>query len=313
MPAADSDTFTNYDAWISIFAVVVLYKTTPLESASVMSLLAAARQINLGNIRLHIRVADNSPVQKSSLSPLDGVELLSYPANPGLAEPYNDALTAAEAGGYDWLLTLDQDTHLPTEFLSSMAAEARKHAGNSMVAAVVPHMIDGERLISPMCFRGGFLPVVLPQGMLGLAPRHASAINSGSMLRCNALRSVDGYDPEFPLHNSDTRLYQKLDETNYCVAIADVAVPHELSILARAQRIRPERYRKMLEDESVFWDRHMSAAARAERLLRLAVRLVKSTISKEDPAFRQITQDELRRRLLTSHRIRLENLEKRKG
>lgn len=291
---------------VSIFAIVVIYRVAPMESASVASLLAAIDAAQDLGLRLHVRIADNTPGgQATGLLP-EGVEYRAYVTNPGLAEPYNDALAAAESEGFNWLLTLDQDTNLPTTFLSRMAVEAQQSAANAAIAAVVPHMVDGDRPISPLCYRGGFLPVVLPATEHGVAPRHASAINSGSLLRCTALRAVGGYDPEFPLHNSDTRLYQKLDHAGLRIAVADVTVPHELSILAREQRIRPERYRRMLEDECAFWDRHMGALGRAERIVRLAGRMVKSFLGKEDPAFRRITGNELRRRLLTPRNQRVQ-------
>lgn len=289
----------------AIFAVVVIYRALPMECASVASLLPAICAGRDAGLRLHVRVADNTPGGQCVGALPPEMEYVAYPANPGLAEPYNDARSAAESAGFDWLLTLDQDTHLPPDFLIRMADAVEMHAYDDMVAAIVPHMVDSGRTISPMCYRGGFLPMVLPADARGVAPRHASAINSGSLLRCSALRSVGGYDTEFPLHNSDTRVYQKLNDAGLRIAIADVTVPHELSILARAQRMRPERYRQMLEDECAFWDLHMGTAGRAERIVRLAGRAVISFVRGEDAAFQRITRGELFRRIRRSARRRL--------
>lgn len=289
----------------SIFAVVVIYRLLPMESPGVRSLIAAARATEASELRVRLRIADNTPGGQVVGALPQGFEYCAYPANPGLVQPYNDALAAAEAEGFQWLLVLDQDTDLPMDFLTRVTAEAQRYANNPEVAAIVPSIVDSGRLISPLCFRGGFLPMVLRAGVHGLAPRHVSAINSGSLLRCEALRSAGGYDPDFPLHNSDTRLYQKLNQAGYRVAIANVTVPHELSILKREQRISPERYRKMLVDECLYWDRHMSAPARAERIVRLAGRFVRGVLTKEDAIFRSITGNELRRRIFTSRIARI--------
>ena len=141
---------------------------------------------------------------------------------------------------------------------------------------------------------------MLPATANGIAGPHASALNSASLLRVRCLRSIGGYDERFPLHNSDTRLYQQLHAAGYRIAVAgDIVVPHELSILDRQHRMSPERYRRMLEDECAFWDCHMGALGRIERLLRLALRYAKSTLQHEDAAYREVTLAELRRRLRT--------------
>ena len=289
-----------------IFATVVVYKVQPGETASLQTLLSAAASVEGTGVRLRIAVADNTPGGQDPGPLPAGVLYQVYPENPGLARPYNEALATAEREGFDWLLTLDQDTHLPPDFLVVLQEEIARYRDTPEVAAIVPHVIDGARPISPLRFKGGFLPVVLPVTANGIAGPHTSAINSASLLRVRDLLAVGGYDEEFPLHNSDTRLFQKLDRAGKRLAIAgDLTVAHELSILRRAERISPERYRAMLEDECFFWDRHMSLAGRMERWVRLAGRAAKSVLQREDPAFLRITLGEMRRRLVLSRTRRL--------
>ena len=66
-----------------------------------------------------------------------------------------------------------------------------------------------------------------------------------------------------------------------------------------------DRYRKTLIDECEFWDLHMGVLGRAERLIRLAGRICKGHLHREDKAFQKITRDELLRRLRTSRSSRL--------
>lgn len=291
---------------ISVLAIVVVYRQRPEETSSLMTLEETIRRAATPSLRVSIIVADNTPggQQPGSLSP--GIEYRPYPDNPGLAIPYNDALATARREGFDWMLTLDQDTQLPSNFLDSMIACATRYVQDTHVAAVVPKIVDGGRPISPFRFVGGFLPKVLTGPIAGLAPLHASALNSASLLRVASLEAIGGYDPRFPLHNSDTRLYQRLDEAGYRVAVADgVSVPHELSILRREERISPDRYRHMLADERYFWDSHMGALGRLERIVRLAGRAVKGRLQKENAVFQHITVEELRYRLLHSRRTRM--------
>lgn len=283
---------------LSIFAIIVVYRCLPMESSSLRTLLESANAATGFNVRLRVRVADNTPGGQSVVDLAAGVEYRAYPENPGLALPYNDALALAAQEGFDWFLTLDQDTHLPPSFLTTMAATAASFADNMTVAAIVPRIEDVGRLISPLCFEHGFLPVVLPASARGLAPPHASALNSASLLRIRSLEELGGYDLSFPLHNSDTRLYQRLDHAGKRVAIADVVVPHELSIMNREARMSPDRYRQMLRDEFRFWNHHMGVLGRVERLVRLMGRYAKGVLRNEDPAFQRITMEEIGQRLL---------------
>lgn len=289
-----------------ILAVVVLYKILPADSPSLRTLLAAASALPTGSLRLAIELADNTPGGQQVDSLPDAVAYRAYPENPGLTVPYNDALLKAERDGFHWILTLDQDTSLPVNFLSRMMEAVSVYGADPEVAAVVPRIVDGERTISPFRFKAGFWPSLLPVDVCGVPGRHVSALNSASLLRVSTLRQLGGYDNAFPLHNSDTRLYQLLDQAGKRVAVAgDIVVPHELSILDRERRMSPERYQQMLRDERTFWDRHMSAAGRAERLLRLAVRFGLGLLRGESAPFQKVTRDELVYRLCTRRATRM--------
>ncbi len=290
---------------LTILAIIVIYRRLPMESSSLITLIESAKQAAGLNLRLKWMIADNTPGGQAISDLPAGGTYRAYPENPGLALPYNDALAVAAAEGYDWLLTLDQDTDLPGEFIASMARAAQAYADDQTVAAVVPRIEDVGRLISPFHFSRGFLPKVLPASAHGIAPPHTSALNSASLLRVGSLLQLGGYDPGFPLHNSDTRLYKRLDDAGKRVAIADVTVQHELSILRRAERMSPERYRLMLRDECRFWDLHMDWLGRTERMVRLLGRYAKGLLHNEDPAFQRVTIEEIRYRVLTRREARL--------
>jgi GT2 family glycosyltransferase len=293
-------------ASLSILAIIVIYKKTPSESSSVQTLLKAVEMAASPSFRVGILVFDNTPDGQDPGKLPGRIVYRPAPCNPGLAVPYNEALVFAEQNGFSWLLTLDQDTCLPTDFLRRLEPHARRYEHADQIAAVVPQIVDHGRVISPFRFVGGFLPRVLPPGTVGIGKRFTSALNSGSLLRIHALRELGGYDLRFPLHNSDTRLYQRLDEAGKQVFIAgDIRVDHELAILQRESRMTHDRYRKLLLDECDFWDLHMGVLGRTERLLRLAGRLCKSYLKHEDPAFRIITRQEIVRRLCVRKRDRM--------
>ena len=162
-----------------IFAVIVVFRVPPAETPSLQTLLMAAKNVTGNDLRLQITVVDNTPGgQPSGVLP-PGVQYWARPNNPGLAGAYNEALRAAAREGFAWLLTLDQDTRLSADFLERMLQAKNQHENNDLVAAIVPHIHDGGRPISPFRFRGGFLPVVLPETASGVSGPHTSALNSG--------------------------------------------------------------------------------------------------------------------------------------
>lgn len=282
----------------SILAIVVLYKRQPGDSSSLRTLSDAMSNIAPNTIRLSIVIADNTPGgQEAGPIPHDA-RYIRYPENPGLSQPYNDAISYATEEGFDWLLTLDQDTQLPANFFSSLDLYARQYINQNDVAAIVPRILDQGRQISPFRFVGGFLPVVLAPDFKGISRKFTSAINSASLLRVASLREAGGYDPDFPLHHSDTRLFQQLDDAEKKIVVAsDIIVGHELAILQRHSRMTAERYRQALIDEKRFWDLHMGRLGRTERLFRLIGRLLKGYLTHEDEAFRRVTKKEILRRL----------------
>jgi GT2 family glycosyltransferase len=305
-PSSNSDGSTHP---IRVLAIVVVYKMLPGETTTLQTLLESQRMAP-ESLQLNILVADNTPGGQDPGPLPAGIRYFALPDNPGLARPYNEALALAEEEGYPWMLTLDQDTRLPVNFLPLLEKQARRYESDVRVSAIVPRIVDEGRIISPFRFVGGFLPYILSAQSRGIVGRFASALNSSSLFRVSALRKAGGYDPEFPLHNSDTRLYQLLDNAGGRVAIADeIVVQHSLSILQRQSRMSPERYRKLLEDECIFWDRHMGALGRSERLIRLLGRLCKGYLSHEDSSFQRITRAELLRRITVSRRRRMETSE----
>ena len=293
-------------AVLNILAVLVVYKTIPAECTSLRSLLQAAERASGIALRVGIVVFDNTPGGQDPGKLPDRVAYRALPDNPGLALPYNEALAYAASEGFSWLLTLDQDTSLPADFLCRLEPYVRRWEREAGVAAIVPQIVDHGRVISPFRFIGGFLPRVLPAGSMGISGRFTSALNSGSLLRVSALRELGGYDPRFPLHNSDTRLYQRLDEAGKHVLLAgDIRVDHELAILQREKRMTLDRYRKLLRDECDFWDLHMGVLGRTERLIRLAGRMCKGYLKQENSAFLTVTRQEMMRRLRVRRRDRM--------
>lgn len=301
----------------SVVAVIVLYATEIADCASLKSLVHAAAQLSPGVLKLRIHLHDNTPAasdqtcavaafcESEGLAP----ELFSYvhdPQNSGLAMAYNRALRIAQSGGYDWLLTLDQDTVLPVDALVTLVETVALLDDRPDVAAIVPQIRAGGRIVSPNWFLAGGWPRWFPSGYTGIPQRTTYAFNSGSLLRVAVLRQAGGYSPWFWLDNSDANIYRQLAKLGKRVFVAGrVELAHDFSMQNMQQNVSPSRYRTILLAESAFWDLEMNRFAGLERTLRLAVRVVKHIVRRDSAELGRLTLEALRLRLFHSRRFRI--------
>lgn len=291
---------------VRIFAVIVLHKAIPENSASFASLRASPATVSDSLVQLKVLLYDNTPGSQE-IGPLPaGVLYSAAGQNVGLAEAYNKALELAEADACDWFLTLDQDTALGSDFLSRIANIARQVENTPSIAAIVPQITGDGRLLSPNWFLGGAIPRWFRKGYTGV-PSHATfAFNSASTIRVTALRQIGGYNPWFWLDNSDAYMFRQLHRHGKSVFVAgEIEVDHSFSMMNMQARVTPARYRNILLAETAFWDLEMGAFAALERTARLIVRACKHAWRNDDPELRSLTYEFLRRRFFWSKKRRL--------
>lgn len=292
---------------LSATAVIVLYRTAPNESESVRTLLKARRSLPESVGRIEIVVWDNSPDGQNDDRIPEGICYVHDGRNAGLANAYNRAFEIASEHHSEWLITLDQDTTLPDNYLMKMAEAAQLSSGHSGIGAVVPQIVaDGKRL-SPNVFVLGAVPHWFGRGASGVFKRPVFAFNSGAMVRMDALRQVGGYNPWFWLDNSDSQLFKELHRHGKRVYIAgEIQVQHEFSFKDIKQRMTTERYQHALLAESAFWDLNMNWLAGWERTARLTLRLAKQWVRRDPGELRQITRNAAMARLFTPRVRRIE-------
>ena len=290
-----------------LLAIIVLYGTSAKDSAAFETFINSAKSAPKASLRFAVVLYDNTPSGQIPDDLPANALYMGAPNNDGLAVAYNRALEMADAEGTQWLLTLDQDTNLPADFISKLSEHMAKVENDLSVAAIVPRIVGGGRALSPYWFRVGALPSWFPAGYTGIPQRAVYALNSGSVLRVAALRQAGGYDPWFWLDNSDVCMYRKLHRNGKRAYVAgDIVVEHNLSILDMNRWMTSARYENMLRAETAFWDLNMSVLAGCERTLRLAGRLAKHIMRNDDLEFRRITRRFLWQRLFRSKRRRIE-------
>ncbi len=206
---------------VRILAVVVLYKVMPSESVTLSSLIASISQLRPGQAEIKILLYDNTPGgQDPGMLPHD-VHYRADNENSGLATAYNYATGVALEAGFDWLLTLDQDTNLPFDFARNLCNAVRLVSSLSDVAAIAPRVSGDGRVISPGVPKGYWMATRrFPDGFIGIPAERVYAINSASTIRVSSLLAIGGYDPRFAFDFSDLDMYHRLQSKGMLVFVA---------------------------------------------------------------------------------------------
>jgi GT2 family glycosyltransferase len=259
---------------VRVLAVIVLYKIPLSESAAFRTLRAAISCLPEGQADIKIILYDNTPGGQNVVALPVEVQYKADVENSGLAKAYNYALEIAQEEGFDWLLTLDQDTSLPIDFLCKLCHAVAFVAPLCTVAAIVP--ICGGRSGSPWIrTKHGLRPKRFPDGFIGIPSERVYAINSASTIRVSALKAIGGYDPRFYLWASDLVMYHRLHCNHFSIFVAgDIHVEHESSIADLKNRSTPNRYEDMLRADEAFYDEYMGSLGHIVLLLMMLHRLV---------------------------------------
>jgi GT2 family glycosyltransferase len=255
-----------------IFTVVVLYDESAQHSRTVRSLEQGFAErpglVPCFSILLYDNSWSPQPVSSGAFRP--NFRIVQPGRNGGIAAAYNQALREAEGSGFPWLLLLDSDTLVTAAFLQAAVDAARSLSQDSNVAAVVPHVVEGGLTHSPRYIRGMRRRVV-PAGWQGIYSSEIVALNSGALVRTQAVRSLGGFNEEFWLDYLDYWLFRMLQRRGYTVYVLAAQIEHSLSFADPAKRMPFERYKNMLAAERFFTARYGTLGER----IRLKILLLK--------------------------------------
>lgn len=297
---------------VRVLAVIVLYEQTPQDSVSFQTLDAAIKHARPGKLSLKTFFYDNTPGGQASSKYPDKSSYEAPGENRGIAEAYNRAIEIAYQEGFDWLLTLDQDTKLPIDFLDNLADTVAFVTPLKKVAAVAPLLYDKTRLISPSAGPYATSPKQFSEEFIGISMEKSTwALNSASTVRVSALRSIGGYDSRFWMDYSDAVMYHRLESNGMRVFVAgNIRVEHELSVLDMKNRVSPARYEAILGAESAYFDECMGRTANRQLLVKSIYRsFYKFWGRGGNRAYSKIACRFLYRRLFYSRKRRMETWE----
>ncbi|WP_447744759.1 glycosyltransferase [Pseudomonas nicosulfuronedens] len=262
--------------------VLVVYKQSLADSESFRSLLDNWALLSEQDIELIIH--DNSPTAQP-LPAMGGEMPVRYhhdASNPGLAAAYNLALHSASQRGSDWLLLLDQDTHLDTGYFHELLRLTQEPAPR--YACLLPRVSDGQRQISPVNCRK---VRAQPHSHAGSTCVPISAINSGACWRVCWLATSGGFNPDFPLDYLDHWAFHHALSQGQQLYVMDCEIRQNLSISQRNQ-VSTARYQSIYESEYRFYSRYRTDLFASYRR-HLPIRLLKQLLLFRDKSIAQTT------------------------
>ena len=246
-----------------ILAVLVVYDRE-LKDATPWPQLTAWLEQTDGSVLRYCLVYDNSP----SPAPVNDLPVnasfVSNPGNSGTAGAYHAATQQAAEKGCEWLLLLDQDTCLPSDYLERVQDAI---TATPSAVALVPSVLHGNQPVSPAIINasGSIVPCANPEREDSIT----TAISSGVVIRRVAIASMT-FPPEIWLDYVDHWMLLDLGRRGETVASINSTLIHDLSVLT-PRTLSLFRLRSILAAESAFY-RELGGRALAMLPLRRLLR-----------------------------------------
>ena len=139
-----------------------------------------------------------------------GVHVLRHAHNVGIARGLNDGLRLAQQEGAPWLLTVDQDTQLPDDYVPSITAAAEILRSDCTMIGV----LGAEVIVD----RSGPLPY--PARISGNKMSTEEVIQTGSLWSVSALTAIGGFDESLGIDAVDAAACLRLRERGFDVCLA---------------------------------------------------------------------------------------------
>lgn len=288
-----------------ILAVVVLYRMSLDKSLTIQGLLQTFASYPELHKSITVLVCDNSPAPLSDPQGLSPFLYRHSPENLGVSGAYNRAMKIAEEKDCQWLLLLDQDTAVPPGFLPKMLDYGCRFVNRPEIAAVVPFLANGDRMLSPLqvLFKR-FQPLLLP--FEGIHPGEISAANSGTLIRIDALQQIGGFQEDFWLDFSDVAVFHLLHRQGKKIYIAgDLLLQHNNSAISFSNSMSPQRYANFIAAEGAYWDSYGTLAMRAFHTLRTLERAIRQARRRDKSPYAAVTRAYFLRRLFSGRKSRL--------
>ena len=164
---------------------------------------------------------DASPVTADSLlrnaQNTPDVHVIRHHRNEGIARGLNEGLLAAIEMGAEFLLTLDQDSEIPENYI------------DDLVSAFTALPLDRVGVIAPAVIADNSGDITYPTHMVDTVMTTEEVIQSGALWKVTALEEIHGFDEKLGIDAVDAAACLRLRESGQLVALTPaVTLRHNL-------------------------------------------------------------------------------------
>lgn len=239
----------------SLVGVAVLYKCNFKESITLVSLNKSLDRVNR---RLTLLVYDNGPEKQFIQGSFEYGNLdIRYkhdPKNPGISRAYNEGVKYASKLEADWILLLDQDTYVNSDFCESFLEKTAVNIEPDIVC-IIPRILSANdnTLLSPSKMYPGGITRPANKVKPGILEQTITSINSGTFISSQFIRSVGGFSDEYPLDMLDHWYFREIKRKRKKVLLLNTFVNHNLSVYSFSNEVSAIRYDSILLSERKFF------------------------------------------------------------
>lgn len=227
-----------------ICIIIVLYKST-IDNCLTYNTL----KNNIVNINIDYKIIIYNNYPEIKINEDKNYILHVAAENDKLAGAYNYALNYSIKTNKKWILLLDQDTEITTDYLIKLDEFLRSKYDTNTVA-VIPILIYANEILSPKIIS----PVWwhFPISKVGYHHDRITAFNSVTLINVSFMQSLGGFSREYPLDMLDYWYFNKIYLQKKLVYVLNTEIVHNLSILNYENKIDLLRHENYLLAERKF-------------------------------------------------------------
>lgn len=245
-----------------IVFIIIIYRIK-LHDCIALSSLLNSLGTNI-NQQFEVLVFDNSENSSEVEEHSSNFKYIKFGRNVGLSHAYNYGVEYCKKNNAEFMVTLDQDSTVTSDYVNAVFNYANLYAGRDVV--LCPRVMVGDRQVSPYSFNLIGAPRYTCKGKL-------HAINSFTVYAVHTLATYGIIDEFYWLDALDFSIFAKLHRYNIQVVAMDVIVQHDLSLLHGA--LKHSRLSNIAFYEAVFLFEYCGPVRAISGLLRLIVRILR--------------------------------------
>jgi rhamnosyltransferase len=207
----------------SVCGIIVTYNTGESVADSVSGILGQVDYlivVDNGSEAFTIRTLDVLFRENSSR-----ISLLKNAVNIGLADALNQGVRLALDKGFDWILTLDHDSHPAADMVNRMFSVYEDLPHKEDVAIVAPKPVDRNVAFEPSFFKFGSFKFIIHCGNKKFIEPDI-VITSGGMVKASVFREVGLFQSKLFIDCIDYEYCLRLKSKGYSIVVVCEALLH---------------------------------------------------------------------------------------